>query len=141
MKIRILILGVLLVSGCASEILSAYVGKTLMEPVLDYGPPTYSFEIDKENRAFMWVEEDEVYIPGHVTTTGHASTAGNAYGQYGMATYAGNTSIYTNTVVTPPQSYTTDCRYVLYAKQKVKNPEGPNDWVVTGFRKPSFACE
>lgn len=34
--------------SCASQIMQGYVGKTLVEPVTEYGPPIHSFEIDKE---------------------------------------------------------------------------------------------
>lgn len=105
--------------------MAGYVGKPLVEPVLDYGPPTYSVEMEDNTHAFVWAMSDETTIPGHATTTG------NVYGS----------SVYTHTTLTPAQTITTDCNYVLYAKATTKKPEGPKDWLVTGFRKPTFDCE
>lgn len=132
-----MIIALMALAGCASQIMAGYVGKTLVEPVLDHGPPTYSLEMGDGTQAFAWAMTHETTMPGQVTTTGNVYGTGSAYG----GVYTGNANVYSRTTVTPPQTFTTDCNYVLYAEATSKKPSGPKDWVVTGFRKPSFDCE
>ena len=37
-------------SACATDIMQGYVGKSVQEPILDYGPPTNVVELDDGRR-------------------------------------------------------------------------------------------
>jgi len=110
-----------ILAACASEIMQGYVGKSITEPMLDYGRPTAVFDLPDGTRAFQWSIDSTGAIP--ITSP----TTATAYGSAGWATITG-----TETTYVP---YSQSCNYTLLAK-----PNG-NDWVVVGFRKPQLMCE
>jgi hypothetical protein len=110
-----------LLTGCASEVLKSYVGKSVTEPILDYGPPTNVVELEEGHRAYQWAKTNSGIIP--ITTP----TTTNIYGSGGYAT-----AYSTSTNYVP---YSNNCIYTLTAVRNGK------DWVVDGFRPPSFECE
>jgi hypothetical protein len=125
--------GVLLLAGCASQIMTNYVGKTLMAPILDYGPPTVAYDMGDGQRVFIWTMRQQIVIPGQMTTTGNvfATTTGSV----------GTASLYANTIITPPTQHSFDCSYALFARKSRNDIEGPGAWQVTGFRPPKLMCE
>jgi len=112
---------VFLVAGCASQVLQSYVGKSITEPILDYGPPSNIVELSDGKRAYQWARTNTGVIP--VTTP----TTTNVYGSGGFATAYSTTTNYV--------PYSNDCVYTLIA---IKSGD---DWIVESFRQPTFSCE
>ncbi len=110
-----------LLSACASQIMENYVGKSITEPMLDYGRPESVFDLPDGRRAFQWVMRSSGVLP---MSTPSESTI------YGTGGWASVTT--TSTTYLP---YSQTCAYTLIAK-----PVG-NDWIVDGFRKPRLGCE
>ncbi|WP_087207644.1 hypothetical protein [Yoonia vestfoldensis] len=116
------VLGALVIlAGCASAILESYVGKSITEPMLDYGRPTNVFDLGPDRRAFQWQMNTSGVIPMTTPTTS------NIYGSGGWATITTNTTTYT--------PYSQSCLYTLTATRS------GDDWIVDGFREPTFMCE
>lgn len=115
--------------GCASQIMKSYVGKTVSEAVMDYGPPATAFDIDQNRRAFLWSMNSSYTIPGSTTVNGNVSTAG------GIGFYSATA------ISTPPQTVSQQCNYTVFAERIPGAPEGPAGWRVVDFRKPSLMCE
>ena len=108
-------------AACASQIMEGYVGKSITEPMLDYGRPTSVFDLPDGRRAFQWQITDSGYTP---ISTPSTSTI---YGNGGWATV---TTTDTNYV-----PYSQTCLYTLFGKPRGK------DWIVVGFKKPGLMCE
>ena len=121
MRSFLLLLLTFTVAGCASQILDSYVGKSIAEPILDYGPPTNILELGDGKRAYQWAMTNSGVIP--MTSPASATV----YGSGGYATAYGTSTSYI--------PYSNDCVYTLLASQKGK------DWLVDGFRRPTMGCE
>lgn len=120
-KYTALLLMAAALSGCASQILEGYVGKSISEPMMDMGRPENVIELSENRRAYQWRETNSDVIP--ITTPSTATIAGPG----------GWTSVTTTHTGYIP--YTTDCLYTVTATK------AGNDWIVDGFRKPSLECE
>lgn len=107
-------------SGCATAIMDGYVGKSISEPILDYGPPANALDLPDGRRAFQWAVNSSGVIP--VTNYDSATV----YGSGGYGVVSGTSTSYV--------PYSNQCVYTLYAK-----PQG-EDWIVTGYRQPNFSC-
>ena len=72
-----LICGFLLVilSGCASQIMQRYIGQDAREVVVDYGPPANAMDMGDGRRAFQWVMDSSYTTP---TTTSRAAAPDTA---------------------------------------------------------------
>jgi len=114
-----------LLFGCASQIMQAYIGKSLTEPIFDYGPPESAFDMGDGRRAFIWNITSESYIPRNSTI--NASVIGN--------------QLYASTYTTGGYVASNQCAYVLFAKRTNNAVEGPAAWTVVGFRPPRLGCE
>jgi len=110
-----------LLASCASDIMQAYVGKSISEPMMDYGRPTDVFELGGDRRAFQWMMTSSGAFP--MTTPSY----GTIYGSGGWATVTTTSTTYV--------PYSQTCAYTLTAKRS------GDDWIVDGFRKPTLACE
>lgn len=117
----LVVFGLLLLVGCTSQIMAGYIGKSIKEPMLDYGPPINIIELDDNRRAYQW----NIVSSGAIPITTPSSTT--AYGPTGYTTV--NT---TNTTYIP---YSDSCIYTLTAKKS------GDDYIVDGFRKTSVLCE
>lgn len=115
-----LLLICLVVAGCATAILDGYVGKSISEPILDYGPPVNVLELPDGRKAFQWAVNSSGVIPVTNYSSGTAWT--------------GATSTYVTGTSTSYVPYSNRCVYTLYAR-----PQG-EDWIVTGYRQPSLDC-
>jgi hypothetical protein len=115
----------LLITGCASKIMQAYVGQPISAVVEDYGMPSGAFDIEPGKRAFVWSISTNIFIPGATTT-------------YGTA--IGN-QLFLNSYSSPGVMTSDSCNYVLYAEKHRSDIEGPAAWRVTSFKKPGFWCE
>lgn len=108
-------------SGCASEIMAGYVGKSITEPMLDYGKPANVIDLGDNRRAFQWSIDQSGVMP--ITTP----STGTIYGSGGWAQVTTTSTTYV--------PYSQNCLYTLTATKS------GNDWIVDGFRKPTLACE
>ena len=114
------LLVVFLLSACATQVMQGYVGKSITEPMLDYGRPTDVFELGQGRRAFQWEITSSGAIP--ITTP----TTSTIYGSGGWANITTNSTSYS--------PYSQTCRYTLTAKASGE------DWIVDGYREPTFMC-
>ena len=121
---RLFTLTVLLLTGCASTIMSGYVGKPISVVVSDYGFPSGAYDIDTTKRAFVWQMNNSVVVPGSSYTSG--TVIGNQMfaSTYSAPGYAGNFV----------------CSYTLFATKTRNDIDGPAAWIVVGFQKPKFGC-
>ncbi|EBA02685.1 hypothetical protein RB2150_00959 [Rhodobacterales bacterium HTCC2150] len=101
--------------------MSNYVGKSIQEPILDYGPPVNVVDMNDGKRAFQWSITHSGAVPIYTPQTA------TVYGVGGPATVNYSTTTYS--------PYSQTCLYTLIAVQQGK------DWVVEGFRKPNLMCE
>ncbi len=101
--------------------MEGYVGKSVSEPMLDYGRPAEVYDLPNGQRAFQWEMQSSGVMP--VNSYGSA----NVYGSGGWATA---TTTQTNYV-----PYSQSCRYTLIGER-----DG-NDWIIVSFRKPTLGCE
>lgn len=136
MKKYLALVSVLLLSACATQIMEQHVGSTLSEPVMKYGPPTYSYNVDATTRAFVWTNAKGVAVPGRVSSGGSDIFFGN-----GAASPMNGGSPYGETLVTPTREINAECSYTYFARKAVAQPQTPGDWVVTSFKSPTLLCE
>ena len=111
--------------GCASQIMSGFVGKPMTAVISQYGFPAGSYDIDRNKRAFVWQMNNSVVVPGSSFTTG---------------TVVGN-QVFANTYSAPAYASSFSCAYVLHAEKTRSDIEGPAAWTIVGFEKPKFGCE
>lgn len=114
-------LGFFILAGCASQIMEGYVGKSITEPMLDYGKPTSVFDLPNGQRAFQWNINNNGVMP--ITTP----TTSTIYGTNGWASVTTNQTNYV--------PYSNNCVYTLMGEQR------GDDWIVVGFRQPRLDCE
>jgi hypothetical protein len=115
----------LLLCGCASAIMKDYVGRTIADVMMDYGPPQTAFDLTPTQRAFMWSMTTSFVTPSTTNVTG------TAYGSLFSAT----------AISTPSQVVSQQCNYTLIAERIAGAVEGPAGWRVVSFCKPSLMCE
>ena len=115
----------ILLAGCASQIMSEYVGKPISEIVADYGMPAGAYDVEIGKRAFVWQMDSAVIVPG--TSFTNASVIGN--------------QVFANTYTSPDYASTSRCSYVMFATRTRTDIEGPAAWTVSGFRNPRLDCE
>jgi hypothetical protein len=120
-----LLLNVVFITSCASQIMQGYVGKDMREVMLDYGPPANAFDMGDGRRAFQWVMNSSYTTPTYATTTGNVNSVGNS------AWFNSNTQIHGG------QTYTQRCAYTLFGRWD----EGRQGWTVIGFKQPKLMCE
>jgi hypothetical protein len=117
----VLVTALLVLASCASDVMESYIGKSISEPMMDYGRPADVFDLGNNRRAFQWI----------ITTSGAMPMTSPSYGTiYGNGGWA---SVTTRSTTYVPYSQT--CAYTLTA---IKSGD---DWIVDGFRKPTFGCE
>lgn len=108
-------------SGCASQIMESYVGRSIEEPILDYGPPANVMDLEDGRRAYQWRVNQSGAMP--MTSPSYATV----YSGGGFGTAYGSTTTYI--------PYSQNCVYTLTAAQQ------GGRWVVDGFRRPTLGCE
>jgi hypothetical protein len=121
MKTALIVAMAIVLSGCASQIMESYVGKSVQEPILDYGPPVNVMQLEDGRRAYQWRLTQSGAVP--VSSPSYAT----AYGSGGMVTAYGSTTTFV--------PYSQDCVYTLTAREQ------GGRWIVDGYRRPSLACE
>jgi hypothetical protein len=114
----------LVLAGCATKIMSEYVGGPITAVISEHGMPVGSYDVSADQRAFMWSKNASYVISGSSYTSG---------------TVIGN-QMFANTYSSPSYVGTSSCNYVLIARKTRTDIEGPAAWTVTGFEKPRFGC-
>lgn len=125
MRFLIVAAAALVLAGCASGIMQGYVGKSLQEAMLDYGPPTNAFDMPDGSRAFQWVRHSTYVTPTQVAHTGVVTPG------FGSVNWSSRTAI------SGGQPINSTCAYTMLARWD----EGENTWVFYDFRPPRLACE
>lgn len=115
----------LIVSGCASSIMQGYVGQTLQEAMLDYGPPANAFDMPDGSRAFQWSMSSTFVTPTTVRQTGSVTPG------FGSVDWSSRTTIQGG------QPITGTCLYTMLARWD----EGRIAWVFFDYRRPNMMCE
>lgn len=108
-------------TACASEVMKSYIGKSISEPMMDYGRPTNVYDLGNDRRAFQWIMNQSGAYP--ITSPSY----GTIYGAGGWATVTTSSTTYV--------PYSKTCAYTITAKKS------GDDWIVDGFRKPTLGCE
>ncbi|WP_324751576.1 hypothetical protein [Roseovarius sp. Pro17] len=122
--ISALALAALILAGCATTSeMEGYVGRSISEAMLDYGPPDDVFLLTDGRRAYQWEIRKDSFRPAPQPTIGVGIGIGR--GRWG----GGITTV--NTSYVP---YSKTCRYTLISDKR------GNDWVVSGYRKPTPGC-
>ncbi|WP_417805849.1 hypothetical protein [Thalassospira lucentensis] len=64
-------LGLFVLASCTSQMMNSYIGKSIKEPMLDYGPPINIIELDDGRRAYQWqvITSGMTAVSGPTTTT------------------------------------------------------------------------
>ncbi len=125
MKIFTTFIGILVLSGCASQIMNSYVGNDVREVMVDYGTPDNAFDMGNGRRAFQWIMNDNYTTPTTVTTTANINT------------YDSNSWVNSNTIITGGQTMNSKCIYTMFGRWN----EDRQGWYITDFKKPSLMCE
>lgn len=107
-------------SACATDIMQGYVGKSVQEPILDYGPPTNVVELDDGRRGYQWQMNSSGVIPMSTPTS--------------STVFSGGQMAVVNSTSTTYLPYSQDCLYTLTAVKQ------GDIYIVDGFRQPSFDC-
>ncbi len=111
-----------LLAGCAAPVLDQYMGRPVLDPMLDFGKPEAVFDLPDGQRAYQWKVEKQATRPSPTPVIGVGIGVGG--GHWGHVT----------TIGTSYETYTKTCRYTLIAARR------GNDWVVTDQRKPAPGC-
>lgn len=109
-------------AGCAPPVLDQYMGRPIVDPMLDFGRPDEVFDLPDGRRAFQWqvLREGRRPSPRPVIGVG----IGIGHGGWGHVT----------TVGTSYETFTRSCLYTLIGTRR------GDDWIVTGQRKPAPGC-
>ena len=99
MRLATIFLAVSFLSGCASQIMKGFEGKSMVDVVAQYGMPASSYELGGGERAFVWEMSNSVVVPGNMNTT---------------STLVGNT-VFSSSYVAPGYVASSHCSYVLTA--------------------------
>lgn len=124
---NLLIISALVLTGCASSIMQGYVGKSLQEAMIDYGPPANAFDMPDGSRAFQWVMRSTYVMPTTVTNSGTVTVP---YGS-DAARWSQRSQI------TGGQAMDSACAYTMLARWN----EQQNAWIFTEYRRPRVMCE
>jgi hypothetical protein len=124
MKRYVILAMALSLGGCASSIMEGYVGQPLQAAMVRYGPPDAVFDMPDGRRAFQWEMANTTALPATTVTNTNFYAPPGAFrtATSTSTTYGGG--FLTNT-----------CRYTMYAEYRSDN------WIFTGFERPSLSCE
>lgn len=121
------VLPLVLLTGCATEIMQGYVGRPVEAAMARYGRPDDTFDLPDGRRAFQWIEVETSTSPGYAVTRTRRER-GDDGGHRPSRT--------TRTEYTPPSETANRCVYTLYGR---RDPQ-TSGWVVDGFAPPALGC-
>ncbi|CAL74416.1 hypothetical protein; putative secreted protein [Bradyrhizobium sp. ORS 278] len=117
-----------ILGACSVATMKSYEGKTVLDVILDYGPPSAAYDTGDGRRAFVWTMNYAYGLPAQATTIAS------------VANY-GNQSFYSaSTLVSPGATFSQSCNYALFAVRKNGATDGPAAWQVVDFAKPRLDC-
>lgn len=120
----LLVLTLVLLGGCATNIMQSYIGLDVRQVAVKRGPPASVMDMGDGRRAFQWAIQESVFVPATTTT-------------YGSANIYGNTATFNQTSSTVGGGTTNwTCHYTLYGRWS----EQQQGWIVESFEKPSWDC-
>lgn len=111
-----------LLAACAPPVLEQYMGRPIVDPMLDFGKPDEVFDLPDGRRAFQWDVEKQATRPSPRPVIGVG--VGIGHGGWGQVT----------TVGTSYETFTKSCRYTLIADRR------GDQWIVSGRRRPAPGC-
>ncbi len=116
----LLVVLMVLVAACASQIMGKYVGQDIREVALSYGPPSNAFDYGDGRRVFQWTSKTTFTTPSQSTSTGSATVVGNTIWMN------------SNTQISSPQTFSQKdvCSYIATWD------ESKSAWIVTEVRIP-----
>lgn len=120
----------LVLSGCATQIMNGFIGQTVQDVALRYGPPFNVMDMGDGRRAFQWKISQSIIIPTTSTTYGTA----NVYAPPGSAFATVNTQATTTT--TPGGVSSFDCLYTMFGQWSEQRAA----WVMTSYQRPNLMC-
>jgi hypothetical protein len=110
------------VAACMSQQMEGYVGQDIRAVMMDYGPPTGTFDLPDGGRAYQWTEMRSSTTPITTATEAHRRRDGRV----------GATS-----VTTGGETRTRSCAYTFMTVPNASR----SGWTIVGFRRPSLECE
>lgn len=111
--------------GCASSVMNGFVGKSVQEVMVRYGPPANAFDMGDGRRAFQWQMTSTSVTPVTSTTTGNAFAYGN------------NVNWTQRTQITGGVPITNTCAYTMFGRWS----DAANAWIMESYQKPKLMCE
>lgn len=112
-------------TGCASSIMNGFVGKSVQEVMVRYGPPSNAFDMGDGRRAFQWEMTSSYVTPVTATTTGNAY----AYGR--------NVAWTENTQISGGVPVSNTCAYTMFGRWS----DTSKAWIMESYQKPKLMCE
>ena len=117
------LLAVMILAGCAKEVMTSYVGGTLEVPMQYLGAARGAYDADFGQRVFVFAKSG-----------------------FGWGGRSENTNHY---AISPTEKHYSEvkgsfsnCEYALYAKPNIPRPVGPGDWDVVSYQQlDSLVCE
>jgi hypothetical protein len=110
-------------TGCATDIMRGYIGRTPQDVMARYGPPDNVFDMPDGRRAYQWLEVSESTSPGSEQTRTRW-----------VEKRDGRRERVTTTEISPPVSERKKCYYTMYAHRD------RGDWIFDSFQQPEFGC-
>ncbi|MBW8743281.1 MAG: hypothetical protein JF628_02845 [Sphingomonas sp.] len=111
-------------TGCATDIMRGYIGRTPQDVMARYGRPDNVFDMPDGRRAYQWLQISK------------STSAGSEESRTRWVERRdGRRERVTTTQVNPPVSETKKCFYTMYAH---RGPAG--DWIFDSFKEPEFGC-
>ena len=124
LKLGLLIALALGLSGCATDIMQGYIGRTPQEVMARYGPPDNIFDMPDGRRAYQWLQISQSTSAGSEESRTRWVERGN-----------GHRERITTTQISPLTTEVQKCFYTMYAHRAP-----PGTWVFDSFEKPEFGC-
>ena len=115
------IVSALMLSGCAGMSMKPYMGQSIQHVVVDHGPATHQFSMGNGVEAFQWEVDHSQRDP---VTEDETVKGRHSNDEHVKKTYVGG------------DSHTQKCFYTFFAKKDSVS----NNWIITGFKKPSTLC-
>lgn len=113
-----------LLGGCASSIMSGFVGKPVESVMVRYGQPVSVFDMPDGRRAFQWQINSSFVMPGSAHTNTNIFAPPGSFAQ-----------VNSFTTYTPAQQINSSCLYTMYGEWR------GGMWVLVGYEKPNLMCE
>lgn len=119
----------LLISGCASQIMESYIGQPVQNVVLDYGLPESAMDLPDGRRAFQWIMIHTKARPARVET--------RSYGTLSHNVASSDIWLTSRSKISGGGVIENRCIYTLITEWR----DDGKAWYVVSYRRPSLKCE